>query len=111
MTDQATGAATDGRLILLDDRDNVFVLRARIAASEEIHAGGAIVRIERELPIGHKIARRPIAAGEPIVKYGAPIGRATVAIAAGSHVHVHNVVSDYTPTYHLDGIDVGRGKG
>lgn len=111
MTDQATGAATDGRLILLDDRDNVFVLRARLAAGDVIAIAGVAVRIQRDLPIGHKIARRPIAAGEQILKYGAPIGRATVAIAAGSHVHVHNVVSDYTPTYHLDGIDVGRSKG
>lgn len=108
MTDQATGAASDGRLILLDDRDNVFILRAPIAAGEEIRAGGVAVRIERDLPIGHKIARRPIAAGDPILKYGAAIGKATAPIAAGSHVHVHNVASAYTPTYHLDGIDEGR---
>jgi hypothetical protein len=31
------------------------------------------------LPIGHKVAARPIAAGE--------------------HVHTHNVQSDYIPTY------------
>ncbi|MFZ4533236.1 MAG: SAF domain-containing protein, partial [Alsobacter sp.] len=35
-------------------------------------------------------------------KYGAPIGVATAAIAPGAHVHVHNVVSAYTPTYTLD---------
>lgn len=110
MTDQATRGETDGRLILLDDRDNVFVLRARIARGETIVVGGAAVAADRDLPIGHKIARRAIEAGERIVKYGAPIGKATVDIAKGGHVHVHNVVSDYTPTYHLDGIDVGRGK-
>ena len=36
------------------------------------------------------------------MKYGAPIGSATAAIAAGEHVHVHNMKSDYTPTYQLD---------
>ncbi len=40
---------------------------------------------------GHKYARRGIAGGEAVVKYGMPIGRATRAIAAGEHVHVHNV--------------------
>ena len=40
---------------------------------------------------GHKYALRDIAAGENIVKYGMPIGRATCAIAKGGHVHVHNV--------------------
>ena len=40
---------------------------------------------------GHKYARRDIAKGEDIVKYGMPIGHATCAIAKGEHVHVHNV--------------------
>ena len=30
-------------------------------------------------------------------------GRASRAIAAGDHVHLHNLVSDYTPTYALNG--------
>lgn len=110
MNDQATEAATDGRLILLDGSDNVLVLRGRVAKGDTISIGGAAIVAERDLPIGHKIARRPIASSEKIVKHGAPIGRATVAIGIGEHVHVHNVVSDYTPTYHLDGIDIGRAK-
>lgn len=40
---------------------------------------------------GHKYAICPIAAGENVVKYGMPIGCATVDIAIGDHVHVHNV--------------------
>ncbi len=40
---------------------------------------------------GHKYAIRAIAAGEDVVKYGMPIGHATVDIAVGEHVHVHNV--------------------
>lgn len=51
------------------------------------------------LPIGHKVAARAIAAGEKIIKYGVPIGSATREIAAGEHVHTHNVQSDYIPTY------------
>ena len=34
-------------------------------------------------PRGHKIALRNIAKGEPVVKYGFPIGRATQNIAEG----------------------------
>ncbi len=40
---------------------------------------------------GHKYARCGIAAGEAVIKYGMPIGHAACAIAAGEHVHVHNV--------------------
>ena len=40
---------------------------------------------------GHKYARRDIAEGENVIKYGMPIGHATCAIKKGEHVHVHNV--------------------
>ncbi|MHB2168911.1 UxaA family hydrolase [Alsobacter sp. R-9] len=90
---------TDSRLILLDPRDNVFVLRGRMAAGETVSVEGARVAVPADLPMAHKIARRPIAAGETVLKYGAPIGVATAAIAVGEHVHVHNIRSDYTPTY------------
>ncbi|TGN68236.1 altronate dehydratase [Paracoccus liaowanqingii] len=43
------------------------------------------------IPAGHKIALCPIAAGEPVLKYGQVIGTATQAIAAGAHVHVQNL--------------------
>lgn len=44
-----------------------------------------------DIPIGHKLAIRPIAEGDAIVKYGADIGRAVRPIGAGEHLHVHNV--------------------
>ena len=43
------------------------------------------------VPLGHKVALRPLASGEPVIKYGIAIGRATRDIRAGEHVHVHNV--------------------
>ena len=43
------------------------------------------------IPIGHKLAIRPIAAGDTIIKYGVDIGRAVAPIGAGEHLHVHNV--------------------
>jgi hypothetical protein len=92
----------DPRLILLDERDNVLVARMRLAAGEAVETGAGTAGLDRDIALAHKVARRPIAAGETILKYGAPIGVATVAIPAGAHVHVHNMRSDYTPTYHLE---------
>ncbi len=43
-----------------------------------------------DIPIGHKLAIKPIRAGETIVKYGVDIGRAVADIGAGEHLHVHN---------------------
>ena len=40
---------------------------------------------------GHKYAARDIKCGEDIIKYGFPIGHATLDIKKGEHVHTHNV--------------------
>jgi altronate hydrolase len=55
------------------------------------HAAGVI--IAEPIARGHKVALTAIAAGEPVVKFGFPIGRATRAIAPGEHVHSHNVAT------------------
>ena len=94
---------TDPRLLLLHDGDNVLVVRRPLEAGEVIGVAGRQVRVGTRLGLGHKLARAPIAAGAPVIKYGAPIGRATRAIAPGDHVHLHNLASDYTPTH-------GRGE-
>lgn len=47
--------------------------------------------VEVNLENGHKCAARAIACGEEIVKYGQSIGVATADIAAGAHVHSHNM--------------------
>ena len=40
---------------------------------------------------GHKYARRAIHKGQPVIKYGFPIGIATADIAPGERVHCHNL--------------------
>ncbi len=44
-----------------------------------------------DIPIGHKLAVRAIAAGDTIIKYGIDIGKAVKDISADEHLHVHNV--------------------
>jgi len=90
---------TDARLIRLAADDNVLLLAKGIAAGETLRLNGREVVLQADLTLGHKIAARDIAAGETILKYAFPIGVATADIAAGAHVHVHNVRSNYTPTY------------
>ncbi len=94
----------DARLLLLNPLDNVLVARAPLALNEVVMVSGSSIKLTRPIPLGHKIARWAIAAGEAVLKYGAPIGIATLDIAAGEHVHTHNVKSAYTPTYSLETI-------
>jgi len=95
-------AVTDPRLLRLAPEDNVAVATTTIDAGETILIDGRPVRLAERIPTGHKLAIRPIAPGEQVVKYGAPIGSATQAIEPGQYVHTHNVKSDYLPTYTRD---------
>ena len=89
----------DARLLRLHTADNVLTVIAPLAKGGRIVIGGETIETARAFSLGDKIAARPIAAGEKIVKYGAPIGSATRAIARGEHVHTHNLQSDYLPTF------------
>jgi len=89
-----TSSETTG-VILLGADDNVVVTCADTVAGGAVEIDGTAHWCTAVIPLGHKLARRDIAAGEKILKYGAPIGSATMDIAAGAHVHVHNVKSDY----------------
>ncbi|HEY7486329.1 MAG TPA: altronate dehydratase family protein [Streptosporangiaceae bacterium] len=58
------------------------------------------------VPRGHKVAMRDLAAGSLVRKYGQVIGVATAPIAAGEHVHTHNLgMSEITQEYEF-GTDV-----
>lgn len=61
-----------------------------------------VVDAGANIEIGHKVAACAIEAGEKIIKYGVPIGSATEKIEIGAHVHLHNMKSDYLPTYTIE---------
>jgi len=79
--------------IVLHRRDNVATALVPLAAAQDLELGAATLTLAADIPRGHKFALRPIAQGEPVIKYGQPIGRATTPIGPGEHVHVHNCVS------------------
>jgi altronate dehydratase small subunit len=89
-------------LLRIDPADNVLIATRTLVAGESIGAGDGPLVVAAGVGIGHKIAARAIAAGERIIKHRAPIGSATRDISAGEHVHLHNMKSDYLPTYTLD---------
>ncbi len=82
--------------LCLHPRDNVAV------AKTDLQPGTSLARTQRQqeagyilvvevVPMGHKVALRSIPAGEPVYKYGQPIGFASESIRPGQHVHDHNV--------------------
>jgi len=86
-----TGPRTDALLMHADD--NVLLAVTDLPAGHVTFAGGSPVTLPAPIPSGHKMARRAIAAGEILVKYGQTIGRVIAAILPGEHVHTDNVES------------------
>ena len=99
----------DRRVILLSSQDNVCVACTDLPAGDVVRIDGTAVLLSQAIPLGHKLACCPIKAGEKLYKYGAPIGTATRGIAPGAHVHLHNLQSDYIPSFGTEGIDSGAG--
>lgn len=83
--------SSDGAALRLKDDDNVAVCLRAVPSGSALAFDGPPVVVRADIPAGHKVALRPIAAGELIQKYGQTIGRAEMAIEPGEHVHVHNV--------------------
>ncbi len=50
-----------------------------------------IFKASGDIPIGHKLAIRPLAEGDTVIKYGVDIGRVVADIGTGEHAHVHNI--------------------
>ena len=88
--------------IRLFPTDNVLVLTHSFEVGETIELGDIRRTLETPIGLGHKIAACAISPGEKILKYGAPIGSATAPIEPGEHIHLHNMKSDYLPTFTLD---------
>src|SRR5437868_1117416 len=75
-----------------------------VIACRELEAGTNLLQekivCRERIPAGHKVATRDVAAGEAVRRYNQVIGFATRSIAAGAHVHVHNLeVRDFARDY------------
>lgn len=77
--------------IKIHPRDLVAVAVCPLPAGRRFLVEGAPVTLREDIPQGHKFALEDIRAGDPVIKYGAPIGTAVRDIPAGAWVHVHNV--------------------
>src|SRR3954468_23615702 len=84
-------------VIRLHPDDGVLIARASLPPGTLVADG--VTTVER-IPSGHKVAIKPIAVGEPVIRYGQIIAFATTPIAPGQHVHVQNCgMGDFAKDY------------
>ena len=87
------------RAILLHPDDNVATALTDLEAGETVEVVldkiTASVILKDEIEFGHKFALKSIPEGQPVLKYGLPIGNALEPIGPGAWVHVHNCRSEH----------------
>ena len=79
------------RAIVVEPQDSVATALADLAAGETVILATGTIELRSAVAFGHKLALVRIETGEPVIKYGEVIGRATRTIAPGEHVHAHNL--------------------
>lgn len=85
------------QLLVHDHEDNVGVvvvegLKAGTEMICVVTADNSDFRLtaNADIPIGHKVALKPLKTGDTVIKYGEDIGRMVGDASTGDHVHTHN---------------------
>jgi len=76
--------------VKINQKDNCVVALKNLKAGTKLFVDDKELELTEDIAKGHKIAIQPIAAHKDIIKYGFPIGHATVDLEAGNWVHTHN---------------------
>ncbi len=84
--------------IVHDEGDSVGVIVLEGVKAQSTLCGwimdqDKIIQIKalNDIPIGHKLAIKPLNSGDTVIKYGVDIGKTIAPIQVGEHLHVHNV--------------------
>ena len=97
----ASPATGQNAVILLHASDNVAIARVPLAPGQKIEVANDSIVVQSTVPAGHKVALRNIPRGGPVYRYGNVIGTATADIAAGAHIHTHNLgMEGFRPKEH-----------
>ena len=84
--------------VVHDEADSVGVVVVEGVKAGDTLAGWIMdkdrmisMKVLEDIPIGHKLAIKPLAENDTVIKYGADVGRVIAPIPAGAYLHVHNV--------------------
>lgn len=90
------------KYIQINPADNVIVAIDPLSAGDNITVGTTTITVSEDIPVGHKVALQDFRTGDPVIKYGFPIGHARKDIPTGSWVNEKNIktnlegLQDYT---------------
>lgn len=77
-------------VLQITESDNVAVALRDYKAGETVIIGTKEIKVAEDIARGHKIALDVIKPGDNVLKYGYPIGHATIEVLPGQWIHTHN---------------------
>ncbi|MBH1940514.1 altronate dehydratase [Mobilitalea sibirica] len=91
--------------IRIHKKDNVAVALTELNKGTEVMVDNHPIILNEKIPSGHKFCIANIKQGEPVIKYGFPIGCAKEDLLTGTWIHTHNILTtlgdnveyDYAP--------------
>ena len=84
------------KFIIIKDSDNCATSLEDLHEGTEIEINASFsLKINDDVPLGHKFALKDIKRGQHVIKYNQIIGVATVDIKIGDWIHTHNIKSAY----------------
>ncbi len=83
--------STGQPFLILTAADNVAVALRTLKPGEEFALPAQTLTIQTRITKGHKVALQDLPTGSRVKKYAQLIGLASEPIAAGDHVHTHNL--------------------
>ena len=92
-------------VIKIHPDDNVVVMTTDVSEGDVIRGEDIEMLVNQDLSLGDKVALHDLSKGDHVYKYGLAIGSTNKSITQGEWVHLHNMQSDYVPTYVFNGSD------
>ena len=80
-------------VIHINPKDTVVTCLRPFKKGESFVVDGKTITVNMDIAVFHKVAVTDMREGELCYKYGQVIGGALLPIAAGDHVHEHNIES------------------
>lgn len=75
----------------IHEADNVAVALADAAAGTDFTIGDHTITLAEDITKAQKVALKPLASGDQVIKYGSPIGHMTKAVSAGGLINHLNL--------------------
>lgn len=85
------------QFLVHEKADSVGVATVEIKAGETVEGlymdsqEALKVKALNDIPLGHKIAMIDHGVDDPVIKYGADIGKIVADVKTGGHVHIQNL--------------------